>query len=488
MIIAFFLFLLFCLTVWYYPKWQFQGVPKKYGIYTIIIKCLVGYAFAYVYIYNYPKNIIPSDAIRFLHDADLLNQIYQQSPSTYFRLLFGLPIENIHEIELIQKTKVWDSGGLTLINDFRNVTRFHSILNFISHRHSVHILVICIISYVGFLQLYNSIISKIKVSRKITFWLLLCIPSVLFWSSGILKEPFIFLGISLLIRILFKTESIQNKILPSFICLIVFLCFKPYVFLCILPALLFGLLNKGLNYQFKYSVSVLFFAGILIYGLIGYHSIQKMVRFISAKQLDFINTGKGGLHLLRISDNTLYHIPDQEVNHFKLNTKGTYILQTECVGEQYSTEYYFKHTKLQPSDSNFRFITNEPGAHSYFDITPIQNSSIRLIQTIPEALINGLFRPYTIELKSKFSPIAWVENFFIYSILFISFIYRRKLNKKEINIIFSLLIFIFCLTILIGWTTPVTGAIFRYRFPIQLAFILISLIIFDPQRIKFKLK
>jgi hypothetical protein len=64
--------------------------------------------------------------------------------------------------------------------------------------------------------------------------------------------------------------------------------------------------------------------------------------------------------------------------------------------------------------------------------------------------------------------------------LIIAIFNRRKLSKLEKELIFGLLIFAFLLFILIGWTTPVIGAITRYRFPAQLAIIIIGIILIKP--------
>jgi hypothetical protein len=47
-----------------------------------------------------------------------------------------------------------------------------------------------------------------------------------------------------------------------------------------------------------------------------------------------------------------------------------------------------------------------------------------------------------------------------------------------------LLVFSLILTLLIGWTTPVIGAIIRYKVPVQLAMMLVTLILFNPKKIK----
>jgi hypothetical protein len=65
--------------------------------------------------------------------------------------------------------------------------------------------------------------------------------------------------------------------------------------------------------------------------------------------------------------------------------------------------------------------------------------------------------------------------------------FRKKLNFDEKNIVFTLLTFALFLSLLIGWTTPVLGAIIRYRFPAQFALIIAGLILLKPLKdIKWK--
>ena len=62
--------------------------------------------------------------------------------------------------------------------------------------------------------------------------------------------------------------------------------------------------------------------------------------------------------------------------------------------------------------------------------------------------------------------------------------FRREINRKELSIIVALFVFSLILALLIGWTTPVLGAIIRYKVPIQLAMMVVTLIVFNPKRLK----
>ena len=75
-----------------------------------------------------------------------------------------------------------------------------------------------------------------------------------------------------------------------------------------------------------------------------------------------------------------------------------------------------------------------------------------------------------------------VEVLLIIGLIVLSVVQRRKLNKTEKNVLIGLFSFALLLFVLIGWTTPVIGAIVRYRFPAQLALILSCLILIDTSK------
>ncbi|HLU87181.1 MAG TPA: hypothetical protein VKZ44_05460, partial [Taishania sp.] len=62
--------------------------------------------------------------------------------------------------------------------------------------------------------------------------------------------------------------------------------------------------------------------------------------------------------------------------------------------------------------------------------------------------------------------------------------FRRKLDRSAVNLLVGLAVFCLILSLIVGLTTPVVGALVRYKVPIQVAVMLIALIVFNPQKIK----
>ena len=117
------------------------------------------------------------------------------------------------------------------------------------------------------------------------------------------------------------------------------------------------------------------------------------------------------------------------------------------------------------------------GAMSYIHTTLINNSFNQLIKNIPEALTNGYARPFPNDPGSAMKYPAMLEVWGLSLFLIYAFWKRRKLDKETMGIVVSLLIFSVCLLLVIGWITPVIGAIFRYRFPALLALVLVGVIL-----------
>jgi hypothetical protein len=113
------------------------------------------------------------------------------------------------------------------------------------------------------------------------------------------------------------------------------------------------------------------------------------------------------------------------------------------------------------------------------------------ILNAPLALVNTLFRPFVTDLHNIIVIPAFIENVLWISFAIFTFIFHKKsLHRNNKLILFSFLLFALIEFLLIGYTTPIVGAIVRYRiFP--LLFLLLSfVIIIDIEKIckKFKIK
>jgi hypothetical protein len=110
------------------------------------------------------------------------------------------------------------------------------------------------------------------------------------------------------------------------------------------------------------------------------------------------------------------------------------------------------------------------------------------IKASPKAFINTLTRPWPTELKGILFYPPLFENLFIIFILFIGWFYRKKVNPQQWKFIVFCLTFSILLFVIIGLTTPIIGAIVRYKIPAMPFLIIVAILFFDGSKLPFSIR
>ena len=488
MIISILYFILLILSLRYFSFFKINNLNQWTMPIAFTIKTLMGLIFSYIYIYSIKNTSEPSDAMRFLDESKQLYNVFFKSKSDFFALLTGIG-DNARMIhEHMDKTFIWDAGNFTLINDSRNTIRINCLFRFISFGEDfVNILLMCFLSLIGIHQLYISIQPYSRLNPKILFYSLLLFPSLLFWSSSNLKEPLLILGIGLLARALLKQDSIVKRILIGVLAALLLILFKPYILLCLLPGILFYFSNK-IIFKNKVLLSSIAFFVLLVIGIICFpNQRQRFTENLSRKQFNLENVGKGGIHV-DCKNGYYYFKPHQYKNLNIEKNKVRLIHPSDAVFLSVNTEEKPIDVHLKPAGEKWNIHIIMPGTNSYIKTTSIHNSFQQLILNIPEALINTFFRPFPFDNGSFLKYPAMFEVWALSIFLILAILFKRKLEADSKNLIACLFIFAITLALLIGWTTPVTGAIVRFRFPIQLALFIVGAILIDFEKLLKKIK
>lgn len=449
--------------------------------FAFVLKILVGCFFLFVYSYNYGDGNLTADAGVFLKESKILNSVFYESPSAYFKFLFGFDDEQLVLKHLID-TNHWDAGPSTLLNDSKNVLRFHSVVHFFSFGQTfIHLMISCFLSLIGVQQLTLAIRHYSTIKINAVFLLILLMPNVVFWTSGIIKEPFLFLGVALLARALLDTLPTTNRLLVGLIGLLLLIGFKPYVLLCILPAI-------GVYFIFHFikrpivAFAVLACCIVASLTLILTNNATKIVQNISAKQYDFVNVGRGGIYAR--GDTCIYIINNWNRNNVTI--KGDSVYLTKEIDGEYMMPYQkTPSTKatIYPNEKAWILYYNGPTGGSFIEVDYIANSPVNLIKNIPHALFNVLFRPTPMDPPMNY--LKWLsifDNWIILGFLVWAIIRKRQIGRNELNLLIAIVIFCILLTLVIGWTTPVIGAIVRYKIPVQIGLMLIAIILYSPKK------
>lgn len=409
LIILAYLFLL----LWVISKWSFfksSGIRTRILQSIFILKFLVGIALTSIYTTHYQKRN-EADIFKYYDDAKVMYGSLKTTPTDYFKMLFSIDNDNDHfYYTYYVKMNNWDRKYDTNIyNDSHTIIRLNALLMLISFGvFHVHTLFFCMISLIGLVALYRWASNYVRKSYSLIIAIFL-IPSVLFWTSGVLKEAILIFGLGILLfalDLVFKQKfRIKNIGLLLFAFVLLFYI-KFYVLIAFIPSIIAYLISKK---------TVNYFGWIYI----GTFTFFTIIAFNAKKippHIDFVET-------------------------------------------------------LVRKQTDFKRLVSYQGAGSEFNLTSLKPTFWGIAKVVPEAMINCFIRPLP---SKKTDALQWVSIFenliiilAIFAIIFHSIKnkFQFNLDKQQQNILWFSISFTFALFIIIGLTTPVAGALVRYKVP-----------------------
>jgi len=439
----------------------------------------MAFCFLFVYTEVFGQGTLSEDAGVFMRESRILHDAFWKSPSTYFKFLTGIGETQPLIESYLSNTTHWDVGAQSLINDNKNILRAHSLLHFISFNSAViHAFFCCIIGFIGVKQLYLAIHPMVKIRKEVVFWTLLLLPSLFFWTSSILKEPFMLLGLGLFFRGLFVSDATRKRTVFIIFGGLLLLGFKPYVLFMLIPALMFFGITRLLP-KFKIIGAL----GILsVLGTVAFLSFggvrEKAIRTISRKQFDFVQVGRGGLHVY--ADSVFYYFTPDQVDALNRDADTVWLkhdIDAKILKLGEISDPVPIHLKADGTTWIKYFENNQ--SRGFIPVTPINNSYNQLIKNIPEALYHALIRPLPSDPGGGLNTVAFIETILLFTVLIFAISRRKRLTEQEKIRIVGLVLFALLLALVIGWTTPVLGAIARYRIPVYVAILIIAGILYE---------
>jgi hypothetical protein len=464
---------------------SFSTLNKKDALFAWGIKILIGGFFMYMFSYNYSTNgNVQLDVGNFMKDSKVLAEYGRNNPLGYLKLLVGIDADDptVLTSELAD-TQIWDYGlNGDLLNDNRLIIRINSIIHFISFGNIwVHALVFSFLSFLGILLIFKSFAAKVKHKRLMFFTLLLS-PSIAFWGSGVSKEAIFILAFGLFVHALVSLHRKVNfkTLLLLSLSIALLLVNKTHIGLVIVPiASIFFLANKtGFNKKVG-----LVFTGLIVGGFLVFcFTSQKInvIERISSKQSDFMNLAQGGIFF--ITDSSFCSFDYSTLSNFDYQREEKLISVNKTTKGEYKPfgEREFYPFSIPSSAKKYEVYLLVPPSETYISTTKINGSLLQLIKNTPAALFNVLIRPLPTDRGSNFKYLIFLENIAFITLLILAFTRRRILNENEKLWLFYLFLSAAVLTLVIGWTTPVIGAVVRYKMAPQLLLLLSAFIIMKP--------
>lgn len=448
-------------------------------------KMLLSCLFIYIYTHYYGSGTLTADPEAFMRESQLLRSVADTSFADYLRFLVGMESPEM-VTRYLSETMHWSSGDLTLINDSKNVIRVNSLLLFISGGSVYfHAFFLSLFSLLGFREVYLTFRTQVQLPSRLFWWLLILMPSLIFWTGSMLKEPLLLVGLCLVIRAWLGKLTVVQRSWRWVLGILLMLAFKPYVIICLIPAFIVYYMGKWF-FRSRAIWSVLVFLGFMSLLLALFpQQREKTVHYLTRKQFDFINIGQGGLHAY--ADTCFFYFRPDQFHLLRIRTTDSFVwLKEPAKAKQvmFGRAHPFKDVWLQPNDQRWIIYFQSRGCASHVEVTPINNSFRQLLLSIPEAFSNAAFRPFFGDPGGWLKYFAIAETLVLFVCVAYCFRFWKRTDRNTRLIVVSLLVFAVVLLLLIGWVTPVLGAIVRYRIPAYFALLVAGLLLYKKKETK----
>ena len=474
MLVALIYLLLFLFLVYrngFFGTFKDERISTARFAFLFFFKALAIPAFALVYNKFY-GGLELFDAGVFYSDAKAVNALAYLSPAEYLKLMFGLQDDSegsyVYEHCLVN-TLDWDNGKVVdfFYNDNRVVIRLHSLIHFIAFdSYYVHALFNCFLSFIGVFFLYRAF-REFFIGKEMPLLLIFCFfPTLWFYTGAVSKEglTLFVLGCSTfqLRKIIYRQATVKSVLWLLFL-LFVSCLLKPYL-LCF-SAFCFTVFFSIHRYQARFKV-LLFTAAMCIAvfsaNILCIVAIQRSLTDVALeRQHVFSEAARGGIFLL---DSVKFVRLEYDSTLVKRSGPGHYTIKKQV------PYIYWEHTHQQDTlfcaantdtSTRYQLVYQLGRSGSNLSLSAFSGSLPRVLAS---CLHYSLFYPFFVNGRGALQMAASVENLVILFALLILLLGFVR-NKKDYFPPLIFLFFALALCILVGLTTPNSGAIFRYRSP-----------------------
>jgi len=468
---------------------EVEGVSKKTLSLIFVVKILFGLLLWSVYTFYYTDRST-ADIYKYFDDSKIMFNSLFTKPLDYFQMLFGIKNDTPYFDQYYSQMNHWHTMfESNLYSDSHTIIRLNAVLRLFSFGfYNVHTVFMCFISLIGLTAIYKTFVSFLKNKKKELVCAIFLIPSVLFWGSGVLKEGILFFALGLLVY--HFNRSIQSRFNFKSVFIIIFsaiLIFytKFYILVSLIPGMIAFFLIAKTNNMAPFIKYLLVTVTIVILGL----NMEKIfpgydpLEILSIKQRDCIVLVNGGVVLY--NDSFIIKIENDKRNEI------VHLNNDKCTLKK-GSKYLCWHINnmndtLQVTNSTdtsiYTLLWDVQEAASKIKIGKLEPTFLSLLRNSPQAFFNAMFRPFLFESKSILIFISAFENTVILLFIVFTLFFIKPLDAEEWNVFLFCFSFVFILYIIIGLTTPVLGAIVRYKTP-AIPFVLISmLLLIDKEKI-----
>lgn len=265
---------------------QIPTIPRWLVVSAFYAKLLGGLMIWYIYTYHY-KDRSNADIYKYFDDAQTIMEASSNNKHLRWHLFSPSESNEPGFNEILKDTQHWDRSSSFLFNDNRSIIRINFILLFLSKGFfHLHTLIFCIFSFIGCIALLRFFLFFSKAPPLLLFLFIFLIPSTLLFTSGAIKESWLFfcLGHFLFFTMKALTQKRYLYLITALLFSLLLINIKSYVAICLIPAISFLVLAQfiKLNRLLLFGIIHL---GLLLFLFYFHHSI---VQSFIQKQTEFI--------------------------------------------------------------------------------------------------------------------------------------------------------------------------------------------------------
>lgn len=353
------------------------------------------------------------DTTGYFHSSGTLINLLEKSPVKFMEVILGNNSQELYHYFDAKTGYPWYWGDFYAFTVVKLTVPF-TLLGFGSFpAASLLVSVLCFtVQWRLFLKL-----ARIFKGYDVPLFLgIICVPSVLFWSGGILKDTYTMIAmlmvVSALVSIIhdraFNTWMLLSLISGAAVMLLV----KPYIFLALIPATLIWIVYPYLQKIRNLALKILVLPILVGMGMGFGFAVWSVMGMVA-----------------------------EEYNDVDALVQSAYEKNVDL-----KQEYY--------------------GGHS-FDIGDYDPTLQGMLTKFPEATTAGLFRPYLWEAENIVMLVSALENMLLLLLMLLVILRIRtmmKLNRLSAFVLFSL-VFTVTLAFIIGVSTSNFGSLVRFKIP-----------------------
>lgn len=183
------------LFIWLIYRSKFfeaDDTPRHYFAGFFLLKVAAGIALTLVYTYYY-TDPGKADIYRYFNDSRVISPLLYTDPGAWFSIMTGIGIDEPSVFRYLVNTHYFSHPGHDFVTNNTFIIRVNVLLNYVSVTNIyINTLLLNWLSFLLLTLLYNTLRGYFLPYSRVLYLPLFLLPSVVFWSSGLLKENLLF--------------------------------------------------------------------------------------------------------------------------------------------------------------------------------------------------------------------------------------------------------------------------------------------------------